>query len=208
MSGAVTKHETVSQVPSQVDLKSPAERQGGGEAEKQGSREAEERQLPATHPSASQPLRLSASLPPCLLVDEERHYRLGSSLPMKFFRACVFLMLVLCQVAPAIALMLPPPVTCGMECCIESGVECCLAKKHGNGVTESDVSVRAAIGSPCPSQCAMLPAGFRPGVIRRNPKTSTRTLSFEPLVVRREQAVLVRDPLVCGPSAPRSPPTP
>lgn len=127
---------------------------------------------------------------------------------MKIFRASVFLLLVLCQVAPVIALMLPPPITCGMECCIESGVECCLTKEHGNAATEHDVSVRAVIGSPCPSQCAMLPAGFKPGVIRRNPKTSTRMLSNEPLVVHRQQALLVRDPLVCGPSAPRSPPTP
>lgn len=127
---------------------------------------------------------------------------------MKFFRACVFLLLALCQVTPAIALMLPPPITCGMECCIESGVECCLAKEHGSTGTESDVSLTAVIGSPCPSQCATVPAGFKPGVIRRSPKTSTRMLSLEPPAVHPQQSVLVRDPLVCGPSAPRSPPTP
>jgi hypothetical protein len=126
---------------------------------------------------------------------------------MKFFRASVFLLLVLCQVAPAIALIMPPPITCGMECCIESGVECCLAKHHGHG-DEPDVFVRAVIGSHCPSQCATLPAGFKPGVIRRNPNASTRLLSHEPLALHREQVVLVRDLMVCGPSAPRSPPTP
>ena len=128
---------------------------------------------------------------------------------MRFVRASVLLLLVVCHVAPAVALMRPPPITCGMECCIQSGVECCLARdKHNGAQHESDTVLRTAIGSPCPSQCAMVPASIKNAVIRRTPRTTSGVSLCAELATEFEREAFVRDPLISGSVAPRSPPTP
>jgi hypothetical protein len=69
------------------------------------------------------------------------------------------LVFVLGWMAPAITLVSPEPITCGMSCCEESGTCCCFAKRraHSHADGEEDHTPQiTTIGSKCQQDCATL----------------------------------------------------
>jgi hypothetical protein len=136
------------------------------------------------------------------------------------------LLLLFNSIAPAVELMLPEPVTCGMVCCLERGICYCDSKSHSHshGGKESQSHGHSAgdpdgleasqtteistvrIVSSCPVQCAQLPAGFQKHSITR---AQPHRLAFVAGIARRlfnHTPVLARDTLTVEAHAPRAPP--
>jgi hypothetical protein len=124
----------------------------------------------------------------------------------KTLRAGLLLILALCQIAPVVALMRPPSVSCGMECCIESGVECCIVE-HRDGVDShaSELSSEG-IASPCPSSCAIISAGFQRAAINVAPRAVATFYTATTVRAADHRSGFERDPLITSSISPRSPP--
>jgi hypothetical protein len=106
------------------------------------------------------------------------------------------LVLLFNSVAPAVNLMWPEPVTCGMACCLESGVCYCNSESHSRSGKESHeysegeespdeldapqpVEIASlTITSSCPAQCAQLPAGFQEKISIARARISDRVLAI------------------------------
>jgi hypothetical protein len=135
------------------------------------------------------------------------------------------LVLVFNSVEPAVNLMWPKPVTCGMECCLESGVCYCNSGSHSRSGKEShehsegeespddlDAPQAAeiaaiAITSSCPARCAQLPAGFQEKTSINRGRISECVLSIDHAQLLYARAPrFARDALLVASSAPRAPP--
>ncbi len=134
------------------------------------------------------------------------------------------LALLLNSVAPAVKMMLPPPVTCGMACCLESGVCYCHSKSHSHSGEEShehsksdesteelDTSqpteiAATTVTSYCPVQCAQLPSGFQKiSLAKARISGYLKSIDVKQLLCARA-SYFARDALVDGSSVPRAPP--
>jgi hypothetical protein len=135
------------------------------------------------------------------------------------------LVLLFNSVAPAVNLMWPKPVTCGMTCCLESGACYCNSGSHSRSGKESHehsegeespdeldapqpVEITAAvITSPCPAQCAQLPAGFQKKISMAGARISEYVLSINHArLLYARPPRFARDALLVASSAPRAPP--
>ena len=135
------------------------------------------------------------------------------------------LVLLFNSIAPAVNLMWPEPVTCGVACCLESGVCSCNSQshsrsgeerhKHSEGEESPDeldapqpVEITAAAITPsCPAQCAQLPAGFQEKISKARARDSDCVLSINLVRLLYARAPrFARDALLVASSAPRAPP--
>jgi hypothetical protein len=135
------------------------------------------------------------------------------------------LVLLFNSVAPAVNLMWPEPVTCGMACCLESGACYCNSGSHSRSGKESHKHsegeespdeldapqpveiTAAAITSPCPAQCAQLPAGFQKKISMARGRISECVLSITHARLLYARAPrFAGDALLVASSAPRAPP--
>jgi hypothetical protein len=132
-------------------------------------------------------------------------------------------------VAIPVKLMLPSPVTCGMECCEKSGV-CYCSMRHSASSSRkaaghdhhdhSDAEglhyaidgsqpvkmAKVTIASSCPVQCAQIPAGFQniPITSARIPEARSAINSARLIYIRAPH--FARDALIEDASVPRAPP--
>jgi hypothetical protein len=135
------------------------------------------------------------------------------------------LVLLFNSVAPAVNLMWPEPVTCGMACCLERGACYCNSGSHSRSGKETHEHsegeespdeldspqpveiAAAAITSSCPAQCAQLPAGFQKKISIARARISDRVLAINHARLLYARAPrFARDALLFAPSAPRAPP--
>jgi hypothetical protein len=135
------------------------------------------------------------------------------------------LVLLFNSVAPAVGLMWPEPVTCGMACCLESGACYCNSGSNSRSGEESHehsereespdelgapppVEIASlTITSSCPAQCAQLPAGFQKKISIAGARISDRVLSVNHARLLYDCAPrFARDALIVASSAPRAPP--
>jgi hypothetical protein len=128
------------------------------------------------------------------------------------------------SVAPSVKLMWPEPVTCGMECCLESGVCYCSSGSHSRsgkrsreryvGEKSTDALeasqpveiVAATITSLCPPQCAQLPAGFQKHSIARAHPPRLAFIAGAACRLFTHAPFLARDILTAESHSPRAPP--
>jgi hypothetical protein len=135
------------------------------------------------------------------------------------------LLLLFNSIAPAVELMLPEPVTCGMKCCLERGVCYCDSKSHshlhsgkesdghsagdpdGHEASQTTEISTARIVSSCPVQCAQLPASFQMKVSMARARIPEFVLSVNLTRLLYARAPhFARDTLGDGSSVPRAPP--
>jgi len=135
------------------------------------------------------------------------------------------LALLLNSVAPAVKMMLPETVTCGMACCLESGVCYCHSKSHARsggeshkheegeeapdeiGASQSAEMASAIITSSCPAQCAQLPTGFQKNISLVKARIPEWALSTRiKRLISARASHFARGALVDGSSVPRAPP--
>jgi hypothetical protein len=135
------------------------------------------------------------------------------------------LVLLFNSAAPAVKLMWPEKVTCGMACCLESGVCYCNSGSHSrlreesHGHSEGEESpdeldasrhveiAAVTITSSCPAQCAQLPAGFQKKISMARARISECVLSINHARLLYACAPrFAREALLVASSAPRAPP--
>jgi hypothetical protein len=129
------------------------------------------------------------------------------------------------SLAPAVKLMWPESVACGMACCLESGVCYCDSGSHSRAGVEShehsertqspdelDASqpaeLAATITSSCPAQCAQVPAGFQKNGSSVKPRAPERVLPADASLLNYAHTLhFARIALLDDSSSPRAPPS-
>jgi hypothetical protein len=126
----------------------------------------------------------------------------------------VLLALLFGALTPAVKLVLPEPITCGMACCLESGECCCLTQFDGEhrdgheavGHAEEAVLKQAALTSGCLPNCATAPAASPTFLLKAERASAfnfTRTLSSQR---PHEQQCPTLAHFPFNPASPRAPP--
>lgn len=111
--------------------------------------------------------------------------------------------------ATPVSLVLPEPVTCGMECCEDSGECCCFISRQMQAHLEGDAGDEpqlAAASKGCESNCATPPSSSNLSLAQK----AIPTIVCLTLIGKDEglahQTAHLRSLILCRRSAPRAPP--
>lgn len=111
---------------------------------------------------------------------------------------------------PALKLVFPEQITCGMECCLESGECCCLVEFDENYAgqhQDEPAFIQAELTKGCPAHCATSPSSSPSFLVKAD---RTCGLHFLPTDIHNrphEQRLTVRLQSILISIAPRAPPS-
>ncbi len=136
--------------------------------------------------------------------------RAGQSRLARLRALCAALFLLAAAVSAPITLATQTADQCAMACCVKEGYCCC--NPHHASVKGQISDDKPHISEPelsasCPEGCA---TAVRPSnlLLRSHLRTGApQAFADEPPVMFLEQVVAVRDPVDCGSSPPRGPPS-
>lgn len=113
---------------------------------------------------------------------------------------------------PAVRLMLPEPVTCGMACCLSSGDCCCLGgwtaeADDAHGHQETTIASQPEALAGCPPNCATAPS-VSPGLVLKSGGVIAYDVRLKLLNIRpHEWRIAIAADQDVSPSSPRGPPS-
>jgi hypothetical protein len=126
---------------------------------------------------------------------------------MRLAATIVGIMLMLALLLPTVKLLLPEPITCGMEHCLESGECCCAAhwadlRRQG----ETTIGSQEALTRSCPPNCAAPPT-TSPGISLKSEFAAAPSFFLQtPHDRPHEGRIIPLSNYAATQSSPRSPP--
>jgi hypothetical protein len=137
--------------------------------------------------------------------------RIGRKTGLRLSVAFLVMALQLIALSPAIRVLLPEPVTCGMECCLDAGECCCptrLSDSHDEHHEQDPApSLRLAEHTPqCPANCAAPPSASSSVLAKAlRPRAYILTATSLPPPLFRQRMQFLSD-FFLDLSSPRGPP--